>query len=263
MKINLLIILITLYAFPCYGQDIKLPCAIKHEGKLYLRDPHLGEHEQIVKHDVDGDGQEEFIARVKGEPQDAPARAFTVIYKLTSNKLVPVKTIIGGDSPSEINFFDIDGDKIDEIIAYDHSGNHYATIMVYSFKNNGYKCLFKNGTACYVCELKTDASPIRIIIGRENWEDKEFCYANSSEKSLLEVWIWDGKQFVYSAQSSTTPAISEEEALEINWQNHKKTIAKIEKGSKETGVYFQEDAGKFLLGSFNLGAMLEDFRKKQ
>ncbi len=208
------------------------------------------------------------IIRFRADPQDGKGfpRAFTVIYR--PGDKIPHKVIIGGETRSDTRFFDINGDRSDELKLYDHSGNHYTTIMIYSFKNGDYECLFKNGTACYVHDVETDKRPVRIVIGRENWDDKGFCWGNSDTKSLLEVWEWNGSKFVYVPKLSTSPLTSEKEALEKAWQVGKKYIENTKGGkdflaSRPIKNHTMNEAAEFCYKAWIAGGRLEDFISDQ
>ncbi|MFC1514488.1 hypothetical protein ACFL5X_01130 [Candidatus Omnitrophota bacterium] len=222
-----------------------MPKEILHKGEVYLRDPYWKDYEQIERADIDGDGVDETIVRFCGsiDGKNTFTVAFTAIYDEEDGKRVLVKTIAGGEKPKDMELFDVDDDGIKDLMLYDHSGNHYTLIIIYSFKDGNYKCLFKNGTACYVHKVNTEQKPVRITIGRENWEKEGFCYAVSDKESLLEVWEWDGGKFAYSPKLSTTPIITEKEAIERAWQVIKKTMEKTK--AKETSEENQGDESRY------------------
>jgi len=221
------------------SKEFLIPDLVEHEGILYERDPYWEKYEEVVYSDIDGDSENELIVRFRSSNEHMPAAAITVIYDFNKDKKSLTKTIIGGETPKKMELSDIDKDGIKDLILYDHAGNHYTVIKIYSFKDNDYKCLFENGTACYMYEVNTDIDPVRITIGRENWKDEGFCYAVSDKKSLLEVWEWDGKGFTYSPFLSTTPLIGEKEAIELTWQDIK---GKMGDKSKEKGDMSESDA---------------------
>ncbi|MFA6379227.1 MAG: hypothetical protein WCX16_05565, partial [Candidatus Omnitrophota bacterium] len=72
-------------------------------------------------------------------------------------------------------------------------------------------------------------------------------YANSDQQSLKEVYVWNGKAFVYSPALSTTPLIGEKQALERTWQKIKKDMQKMEgdeAAAGDQGFFNEEDAIK-------------------
>lgn len=211
------------------AEEILIPNAVEHEGWIYRRDPYWKEYERAVYADIDGDARDELIVRFRAGIEEEPPTAVTLIYGVNKGDKTIAKVIIGGETPKAMELFDIDKDGVQDLILYDHAGNHYTVIMIYSFKDNDYKCLFENGTACYVHEVDTKLDPVRITIGRENWEKEGFCYAVSDTESLLEVWEWDGEKFTYSPSLSTTSPLTEKEAIEITWQNMKKSMEEMKK----------------------------------
>lgn len=215
-------------------KETLIPFLVEHEEKIYVRDSYWKEYEEVVYADIDGDEKDELIVRFRSEGEHIPPTAITVIYGLNKDDKVIAKTILGGDTPKDMELFDVNKDGVKDLILYDHCGNHYTVITIYSFRDGEYECLFENGTACYVHEVDTKLDPVRITIGRENWEKEGFCYAVSDTESLLEVWEWDGEKFMYSPSLSTTPPLTEKEAIEITWQNIKKKMEEIKEEIGET-----------------------------
>jgi len=201
-----------------------MPVIVEHEGSFYMRDPYWEEYEEAVYADVDGDSTDELIVRFRTKEEDLFPIAMTVIYGINKGDKLIAKTILGGETPKDMKLFDIDKDGIKDLILYDHCGNHYTLIMIYSYKDGEYKCIFENGTACYLYKVDTGLDPVRITIGREDWENEDFNYAVSETMSLLEVWEWDGKEFIHQPSLSTSPFLTEEEALEVSWQNTKRLM---------------------------------------
>ena len=211
------------------AEEIFMPNVVAHEGVIYRRDSYWKEYEEMLYADIDGDTIDELIVRFRAGGEDEPPVAVTVIYGAKKGDKAIAKVILGGETPKSMELFDIDKDGVKDLILYDHAGNHYTVIMIYSFKDNDYKCLFENGTACYVHEVDTKLDPVRITIGRENWKKEGFCYAVSDKESLLEVWEWNGEEFIYTPSLSTTPPLTEKEAIEITWQNMKKGMEEMKK----------------------------------
>jgi tetratricopeptide (TPR) repeat protein len=86
---------------------------------------------------------------------------------------------------------------------------HYTNIAIYGYKNGELYEIFENGSACLV-ETDFKAKRPMIKVGRENWEQEGWCYATG--EPLWQVYVWNGKEFVYNKKLSTTPEISEQEA---------------------------------------------------
>ncbi|MFH1503813.1 MAG: VCBS repeat-containing protein [Candidatus Omnitrophota bacterium] len=258
---KIFVIFMSFLAIVSYAQSAGpvMPYKVEYQGKTFIRDNRWEDKEKIESIDIDGDGRNETIFRfcVNKEGRDKPA-AVTAIYK----KDKPIKVIFGGEFPKSMELRDIDGDGLKDIIVYDYCGNHYTLIMVYSYENGEYKCLFENGTPCYFYKVDTEASPARITIGRENWEDEEFCYANSEDKSLKEVYQWNGKEFKYSSKLSTTKLIGEKQAIEITWQNMRKTMQPF-KGDTESERLKNELVMEYTAKSWNAGTRAFELFEKE
>lgn len=235
------------------AEEIFMPNVVAHEGVIYRRDSYWKEYEEMVYADIDGDAIDELIVRFRAGGEDAPPVAVTVIYGANKGDKTIAKVILGEETPKSMELFDIDKDGVKDLILYDHAGNHYTVIMIYSFKDNDYKCLFENGTACYVHEVDTKLDPVRITIGRENWEKEGFCYAVSGTESLLEVWEWNGEKFMYSPSLSTTPPLTEKEAIEITWQNMKKNMKEMKKESEVSEENLSDTDVEFMAKSWIAG----------
>ena len=224
------------------GQDISMPEQVEYNGQVFVHAEGWGEYEEIRYADIDGDARDEIVMRIKTYTKDDFPGSFTLIYDEEDGKYSLKETFLTGETPKSMNLADINNDGIQDIILYDHSGNHYTQIRIFSYQDGTYKCLFENGTACYVHDVKTDLIPPRIVIGRENWEDKEFCYANSDTRSLLEVWSWNGEEFEYSTEHSTVRMIPEIEAIQITADN---ILGKTEEIGREIGNKDGKASGGF------------------
>ena len=253
-------------------KEILMPALVEHEGIIYVRDSYWKKYEEAVYADIDGDTEDELIVRFRTSGDDSSPVALTVIYGLNKDDKVIAKTILGAETPNGMELFDIDKDGIKDLILYDHCGNHYTVIMIYSYKDGDYKCLFENGTACYMHEVNTRLDPVRITIGREDWENEEFCYANSDTESLLEVWEWDGEKFAYSPSLSTTPPLTEKEAIEISWQDIKKGMEEIKEFRNESNelqgninkeVELDEIEAEFMAKAWISGVRTRELFKKE
>jgi hypothetical protein len=237
MKIVILLSLIMVFICPLsFSQDGWMPLSIEHEGKEYVRNLDLKQYEQKIAADIDGDGKEEAIVRFVSERENGLPVAITAVYKFDNNKKNIVKVIFGGERPEKTELFDIDEDGDPELIIYDRSSRHYTVVMICSFKDEEYQVLFENGTACLLCEVKTDVAPVRIVIGRENWENENFSYANSDRESLQEIWVWNGEKFEYSFMLSSTPIVTEKQAIEAAWQHIRRDMSKEEGQVSESDV---------------------------
>lgn len=209
----LLIVFIFVSNFNAVGQELEIPEQVLFEGFVYDHAKGYDAYEEIRYEDIDGDAKDEAILRMKTYYDDV-SWAFTLIYDKSEDGYILKKTIKGGETPKKTDIFDIDEDGVKDLILFDHSGNHYTVIMIYRFRNGDYELLLENGTPCYVYEVNTADRPVRVVIGREDWDNEEFCYGNSDKLSLKEVWVWNGDEFEYNPKLSTSPQMTEWEALD-------------------------------------------------
>jgi hypothetical protein len=187
--------------------------------------------------DLDGDGIPEFVGRIQHADKESIPKSYTAIGRWQGKKFSLFMLIEGGEHPVGSSFADVTGDGRKELILYDQCGNHYTLLMIYTFMNGFGRCIFKNGTATYVCSVESGTVPASIVIGRENWADTSYCYACSDSLSLREVYVWNGKAFEYSPKLSTTPLIGERQALENTWLDFKKMLQKITPKSADDSRY--------------------------
>ena len=114
------------------------------------------------------------------------------------------------DHMGEVEFASLNRDGFKQIIAWSDGGAHYTNIAIYGYKDGGLDKVFENGSACGV-EMDFKAKKPTRKVGRANWEQKGWCYA---DEPLWQVYIWDGEQFVYDNKLSTSSAISEQEEVQ-------------------------------------------------
>jgi len=191
---------------------ITVPEKIVCGTQTFNRDKAFPKYVMLKYGDINGDGKKEAIVRfIISEANNIGRKNLTAVY-FQKNPTVPAFIIIRNGFPADIEFADIDGDKSNELILYETTGAHYTNIVIYKYHKKDFQKIFANGTACYLLEIDTDHTPVRIRIGRENWNDKNFCYANSGTNSLIEVWEWDKDRFKFNHALSSTKPISEKEA---------------------------------------------------
>jgi hypothetical protein len=134
--------------------------------------------------------------------------------------------------PGKVEFCDLDKDGDQELILFSLAGMHYTNISVLDYKNNNpdgekFVELFYDGSACPVTFEVKDDIPI-ISVGMANWgakvitedgDEHDWCYAS---EPLWQVYVWNGKEFIYDKNLSNTSEISEAEEF-------KKLAKQIEK----------------------------------
>lgn len=215
----LLACLILCLSISCQTKDL-IPSQFEYEGVKYTYDPTFKEFESIVKADIDGDSREETIVMFGTREKAVIPFAFVFVYGKDYEFRIPLY-----DYPGKIEVIDIDGDGKKELFLYGHGGAHYTKLFVYKYERNRLHKIFENGSACPV---EFDAKSKIIKVGRANWEEKDWCYA--SGEPLWEVYQWNGKEFEYKRELSTTEQISELEEAErfVN-----QVLSDIKEGGKD------------------------------
>jgi len=109
-----------------------------------------------------------------------------------------------------VEFISLNKDNSKQIVAWSSGGAHYTNIAIYGYRDGKLYKIFKNGSACpVIADFKNDKPLIKV--GRANWAQEGWCYATG--EPLWQVYVWNGKEFVYDEKLSTTPEISEEEEV--------------------------------------------------
>jgi hypothetical protein len=267
MKKMIMGILMCLMAGLSFAQESWIPQEYEYKGIFYHRgQPAEGEETPEMFLDLDGDGQEEAVvdfgfAYKEGQEPEGHWGA-VVIYDQKKGKWAPVKTFVSGDHMCGYEFMDVDHDGTQDLVMRAYTGNHYMLITIYSFKDGDYKKIFENGTACYLHEIDAGSNPTKIVIDREDWDNNDFDYASSAELSLKEVYVWDGKEFVYSEDLSTTPWIGEKQAIEDTWRSMKKIMREANSdGEAADSLQVEYTAKRWTAGSRVAELFEEDIKK--
>lgn len=180
-------------------------------------------------HDLTGDDVPEMVVRVQGDDSDGDwTCAATLIYALLNGSYSLYWVDFNGEYLGDLWFADVTGDGVSEAVIIDYSGAHHRNLDILGYGPLGFNVLFSNGSSCGVVIVNTDQPAATITIGRENWANPDFCYATSGEMSLLEVWRWDGHDFVFDANASTVPhGQSDREAIEAASRHFVETLEMI------------------------------------
>lgn len=252
MKPLILSILILFLSSFAFAEDNLIPQEIEWKGDTYIYNPHWKEYESLKDGDFDGDGKNEIIVSFAGQMRDRSLpRPFYLIYDVINGKRKLVKTIIGNWYLGEVRIIDLEKDGQQEIAIFSHGGAHYTNLYIYKYKNDVYECIFEDGSACLI-ETDFEADKPVIKVGRAKWgtkiitedgEEIDWSYASGGHgDSYWQVYVWNGKEFIYDEKSSTVSEISENEEL-LRYLDKAKSLMenkKQELHDKETNDFIDE-----------------------
>jgi hypothetical protein len=236
---------------------VELPESVEH-GYItigFSEDDRDGAEVRYV--DLTGDRVEEGVVHLRGTNADTGTQvALFMVFKLVDSHYERDWSYVVGEYPEGLEILDLNGDSISEVSIRAMSGNHYSIICFVGYSEGEYRIIFENGTACFSLALSREDEVYVITIGRENWEDPEFSWSSSGEKSLSEVWRWSNGAFHYDAEASASSLIPEKEAVENAFR-----ATSLRSGQEE------DASNKFLFATWVAGVRLyklfqpEDFTK--
>ncbi|MCK4305293.1 MAG: hypothetical protein KAY24_13735 [Candidatus Eisenbacteria sp.] len=207
---------------------VKLPPRVTDHGPAFHFDNATRESAEIHYIDLTGDQIREAVVQMRGVNAGGEGDySFTMVFELNDGEYERTWTNISGERPNGLEFHDIDGDSVHELILHETAGAHYSVICIVSYAAGQYVKLFENGTACHLLEFEVSGPAATITIGRENWSNAEFCYANSHELSHKEIWRWSNGAFAYDAAASSGPFMTEKEAIQRAVDSITKTMLEI------------------------------------
>ncbi len=168
----------------------------------------------IAYTDINGDRIDEAVVQVHGtNPSTGSDIALNAIYELRDGAYGCEWLWAVGERTEGLEFHDLDGDSVAELFMLGGAGNHYSCIVVVGWHNDEYEVLFENGTACFNFSVTSDEQGVLVAIGREDWDNPDFCWATSGSLSLVEHWRWRDGAFRYDPATSTSPLVTEKEAV--------------------------------------------------
>jgi hypothetical protein len=162
--------------------------------------------------DINNDGKDELVVvyqQYTFPERTVPYASETIVVVYKRFDFEKIGQFSMPERFDKIEFVSLNKDGVKQIVAWSDSGMHYTNIAIYGYKNGELYEIFENGSACLV-ETDFKAKRPMIKVGRENWEQEGWCYATG--EPLWQVYVWNGKEFVYNKKLSTTPEISEQEA---------------------------------------------------
>ncbi len=165
--------------------------------------------------DLDRDGTLETI--VVKEVYDLPESTdssprqpieTSISIRKSNGSLVAEGRVVNGKP--KISFVSLNADQRQQIVVRTMGGQHYSSLTIFDYRGGKLTPLFSNGSACEV-EEDFKAKPPTIRVGRANWDDPQWNYA--AGKRLWNVYVWNGKTFVFNAAKSTAQEIREDEEV--------------------------------------------------
>jgi hypothetical protein len=174
------------------------------ENQAYTLSDSLSPYLNItIRADFDGDRRQETLVGFQAYAYTSDFKvpvAFIAIGKEVRGRFDP-ELLMGNEYFKRIELYDIDGDKLPEILFWSEGGAHFVTLDIYKYQRGALQRIFGNASACSI-EFEKDPKKPRIKIGREQWEKTEWTY--KSGNFAYEIWEWDGSEFRYDEDSSTS-----------------------------------------------------------
>lgn len=206
---GVIIVIIFIVAFSSVWAETvekRPPEQFEYDGRIYRHESAFDEFGSIVNSDIDGDGNNETLISFRADPGEVYIpMAFVFVYD--GDKVLKIPLL---DYPGKIETADIDRDGSQELILYSHGGAHYTELQIFKYKDGELIKLFENGSACPV-NFKMIGHMPTVKVGRAKWEKEGWCYA--SDDYHWQIYVWDGEQFAYRDDLSTTAEISEKEEV--------------------------------------------------
>lgn len=166
-------------------------------------------------YDLNENGKTDYIIGVQlfDGPDKIPFGMILIAEK-EARKLKTLYQVGAGDSFQKFQVVSI-GDGKDAktwLLVWGTSGAHHDELKIIAFQNGQFVRLLDKGSAAGVDFKYSDKGGPQVWIGRENWADPNWNYADG--KRLWEVYQWEASQFAYEKALSTSPLLSEFEAVQ-------------------------------------------------
>ncbi len=194
---------------------VTLPEVIPHDLVTLEIGQEARDEAQVHYVDLTGDRVAEGVVHLRGtNPETGTQVGLLMIYRLVEGRYDWDWSYVVGERPESLEFPDLDGDSVSELCVRASSGNHYSIICFIGYDAGRFGIIFENGTACYALDSTQRDGAVVVTIGREDWDDPQFSWADSGTKSLDEVWRWSDGGFRHDAAASALPFMTEKAAVE-------------------------------------------------
>ncbi len=182
----------------------------------------------FVLADLEGDNKDEVIIVMQMHSTDGNdyPRTFAYVWTIDKNgdlkhmlQTIPLNEFAGvsvDDNEAHdkvLEVMDLNNDGKQEVAIWSSGGFHYHTLCIIGMRDGMVVPIFWNGSRCPI-EYEPSKNKNIISIGREDWPKHLF----ADGTYLEEVWEWNGKEFVYKRNKSTSPRITEDEDMEKCWK---------------------------------------------
>jgi len=191
---------------------------------LFLFSSVIFAEEKSYKIDLDMDGDFELITveqksvMIK-DSKELPTEAKIMVFSPDGKP----NTFSIPDKIKNIEFISLNKDGKKQIVAWSSGQGGYTNLAIYRYKYGRLSELFRNGSIFPIkAELAADKPTIKV--GRANLEQKGDSFR--SGEPLWQVYIWNGRRFIFNKKLSTTTEISEEEEVS-------RYLKKVEKLSED------------------------------
>ncbi|MCX5656773.1 MAG: hypothetical protein NTZ48_00845 [Candidatus Omnitrophica bacterium] len=237
-------------------QSKKLFTQPYEDGLVYV--PDEGVDPAIVYADMDGDKIDEIIFAYQmhsisdGKDDNGPfPRSFAYVWRADKNKnpakmeqIIPLNELLGvsvddneaHDKTMEV--VDLNNDGKEEVAIWSSGGFHYDTMFIIGMRDGMVVPIFYNGSRCPI-KYEPSKNKNIISVGREDWPEHSFVDGTYLE----EIWEWNGEEFVYNKDKSTSPLVTEDEDIDKYW---KRVLngQDFGEGLKTSGMKFEKEEEK-------------------
>ena len=218
---------------------------INHDQGAYA--PRENVEPMFVSVDMDGDKKDEAVmaSQMYSTDGNESPQSFAAVLTIGEDgktkdvlKAIPLNELLGVSVDDEhkriIEVMDLNDDGKKEVAIWSTGGFHYHSLIIVGMRDGKVVTLFKNGSRCPV-EYDPAEDKNVISVGREDWPE----HSCADGTYLEEIWIWDGKEFLYDKAKSTSPCLGEDEDIDKYWKQIKKGTDYGENG--KTGLQFKTE----------------------
>lgn len=211
----------------CYYSDFSLELRdnkvfLSWDSNIYPFPPNKEEYigiRKLLKKDLNGDGHEEYIIAVQlkglkyvypdGSTSELPECPYgcVVICSPQEEGLKVEFAIIAGESNPDFELVDVDGDGLKDVSASGYSTMGIEHLSIVSWQKSNYKYIWGEDDPGLAAEqrlfLFKGKTPV-IKVGRSDVDENGRI---NRYKLVYKYFVWNGKEFVYSSELSTTPKL--------------------------------------------------------